>query len=58
MLFAFPMKADSERALENLQKELNSLQCNAKLNEFSVIKLQDFYYYLPKKNFLYSVLRG
>jgi hypothetical protein len=49
MLFAFPFKADIEKAPENLQMELINLQCDTNLNKkFSETKLQDFYSYLPK----------
>jgi hypothetical protein len=52
MLFAFPLKADIEKAPENLQMELINLQCNINLNlKFSETKLQDFYSYLPKEIF-------
>jgi hypothetical protein len=49
MLFAFPFKADVEKAPENLQIELINLQCDTNLNQtFSETKLQDFYSYLRK----------
>jgi hypothetical protein len=52
MLFAFPLKADTEKAPENLQIELINLQCDTNLNlKFSETKLQDFYSYLPKEIF-------
>jgi hypothetical protein len=52
MLFAFPLKADIEKAPENFQMELIDLQCDTKLNQkFSETKLQGFYSYLPKENF-------
>jgi 17beta-estradiol 17-dehydrogenase/3beta-hydroxysteroid 3-dehydrogenase/mitotic-spindle organizing protein 1 len=52
MLFAFPLKADIEKAPENLQMELTNLQCDTNLNQkFSETKLQDFYSYLPKEKF-------
>jgi 17beta-estradiol 17-dehydrogenase/3beta-hydroxysteroid 3-dehydrogenase/mitotic-spindle organizing protein 1 len=52
MLLAFPLKADIEKAPENLQMELINLQCNTNLNQkFSETKLQDFYSYLPKEKF-------
>jgi hypothetical protein len=51
-LFAFPLKADIEKAPENLQMELINLQCDTNLNQkFSETKLQDFYSYLPKEIF-------
>jgi 17beta-estradiol 17-dehydrogenase/3beta-hydroxysteroid 3-dehydrogenase/mitotic-spindle organizing protein 1 len=52
MLFAFPLKADIEKAPENLQMELTNLHCNTNLNQkFPGTKLQDFYSYLPKEQF-------
>jgi hypothetical protein len=52
MLFAFPMKADNEKAPENLQMELINFRCDTNLNlKFSETKLQDFYSYLPKEIF-------
>jgi hypothetical protein len=49
MLFTFSLKADIEKAPENLQMELINLQCDTTLNQkFSETKLQDFYSYLPK----------
>jgi hypothetical protein len=40
MLFAFPLKADIEKAPENLQMELINLQCDTNLNQrFSETKL-------------------
>jgi hypothetical protein len=49
MLLAFPLKADIEKAPENLQMELINLQCDTNLNlKFSETKLKDFYPYLPK----------
>jgi hypothetical protein len=49
MLFAFPFKADVEKAPENLQMELINLQCDTNLSrKFSERKLQDLYSYLPK----------
>jgi hypothetical protein len=50
MLFAFPLKADIEKAPENLQTELINLLCDTNLNQkFPETKLQDFYSYLPKE---------
>jgi 17beta-estradiol 17-dehydrogenase/3beta-hydroxysteroid 3-dehydrogenase/mitotic-spindle organizing protein 1 len=50
MLSAFPLKADTEKAPENLQMELINLECDTNLNQkFSETKLQDFYSYLPKE---------
>jgi hypothetical protein len=52
MLFAFPLKADIEKAPEDLQMELTNLQCNTNLDKkFSETKLQDFYSYLRKEIF-------
>jgi hypothetical protein len=52
MLFAFPLKADIEKATENFQMELINLQCDTNLNQtFSETKLQYFYPYLPKDKF-------
>jgi hypothetical protein len=52
MLFVHPLKADTEKAPENLQMELINLQCDTNLNQkFSEAKLQDFYSYLPKEKF-------
>jgi 17beta-estradiol 17-dehydrogenase/3beta-hydroxysteroid 3-dehydrogenase/mitotic-spindle organizing protein 1 len=52
MLFAIPLKADTEKAPENLQMELINLQCDTNLNQkLSETKLQDFYSYLPKEIF-------
>jgi hypothetical protein len=52
MLFAFPLKADIEKAPENFQMELINLQCNTNLNQkFSETKLRYFYSYLPKEKF-------
>jgi hypothetical protein len=52
MLFAFPLKADIEKAPENLQMGLINLQCDTNLNQkFSETKLQDFNSYLPKEKF-------
>jgi hypothetical protein len=49
MLFAFPFKANTKKAPENLQMELINLQCDTNLNQkFSETKLQDFYSYLLK----------
>jgi 17beta-estradiol 17-dehydrogenase/3beta-hydroxysteroid 3-dehydrogenase/mitotic-spindle organizing protein 1 len=49
---AFPLKADIEKAPENLQMELINLNCDTKLNQkFSETKLQDFYSYLSKEIF-------
>jgi 17beta-estradiol 17-dehydrogenase/3beta-hydroxysteroid 3-dehydrogenase/mitotic-spindle organizing protein 1 len=57
MLFAFPLKADIEKAPENLQMQLINLQCDTNLNQkFSETKLQDFYSYLPKE--IFPVLRS
>jgi hypothetical protein len=57
MLFAFPLKADIEKASENLQMELINLQCDTNLNlKFSETKLQDFYSFLPKE--IFPVLRA
>jgi hypothetical protein len=51
-VFAFRLKADIEKAPENLQMELINLQCDINLDQkFSETKLQDFYYYLPKETF-------
>jgi 17beta-estradiol 17-dehydrogenase/3beta-hydroxysteroid 3-dehydrogenase/mitotic-spindle organizing protein 1 len=52
MLFSFPLKADIEKAPENLQMELINLQCDTNLNQ-NVLKqnLQYFYSYLPKEKF-------
>jgi 17beta-estradiol 17-dehydrogenase/3beta-hydroxysteroid 3-dehydrogenase/mitotic-spindle organizing protein 1 len=51
-LFAFPSKADTEKAPENLQMELINLQCDTNLNQkFFETKLQHFYSYLPKEKF-------
>jgi hypothetical protein len=47
-VFAFPLKADIEKAPENLQIELTNLQCDNLNQKFSETKLQDFYSYLPK----------
>jgi hypothetical protein len=50
VLFAFLLRADIEKALENLKMELINLQCDTNLNQkFCEIKLQDFYSYLPKE---------
>jgi hypothetical protein len=50
--FAFPLKADIEKAPKNLQTELTNLLCDTNLNQkFSETKLQDFYSYLPKEIF-------
>jgi hypothetical protein len=52
MLFAFPLKADIEKAPENLQMELTNFQCDSNLNQkFFETKLQHFYSYLPKEKF-------
>jgi 17beta-estradiol 17-dehydrogenase/3beta-hydroxysteroid 3-dehydrogenase/mitotic-spindle organizing protein 1 len=52
MSFAFPLKADIEKASKNLKMELINFQCDTNLNQkFSETKLQDFYSYLPKENF-------
>jgi hypothetical protein len=52
MLFAFNLKADIEKAPEDLQIESTNLQCDTNLNQkFSETKLQDFYSYLPKEKF-------
>jgi hypothetical protein len=52
MLFAFPLKADIEKAPEHFQMELTNLQCDTNLNQkSSETKLQDFYSYLPKVKF-------
>jgi hypothetical protein len=52
MLFAFHLKADIEKATENLQMELINLQCDTNLNiKFSGTKLKDFYSYLSKEIF-------
>jgi hypothetical protein len=57
MLFAFPLKADIEKAPETLQMELINLQCNTNLNQkFSETKLQHFILTCQKKYFLYSGL--
>jgi hypothetical protein len=51
-LFAFPLKADIEKAPENCQMELINLQCDTNMNQtISETKLQDFYIYLPKEKF-------
>jgi hypothetical protein len=56
-VFAFPLKADIEKAPETLQMELINLQCNTNLNQkFSETKLQVFYSYLPKG--IFPVLRS
>jgi 17beta-estradiol 17-dehydrogenase/3beta-hydroxysteroid 3-dehydrogenase/mitotic-spindle organizing protein 1 len=48
----FLLKADIEKAPENLQMELINLQCNTNLNQkFFETKLQHFYSYLPKEKF-------
>jgi hypothetical protein len=52
MLFAFPLKADIEKAPESLKMESVNLQCDTDLNQkFSETKLQDFCSYLPKEKF-------
>jgi hypothetical protein len=52
MLFALPLKADIEKAPENLQMDLINLQCDTNLNQkFSETELQNFYSYLPKETF-------
>jgi hypothetical protein len=52
MLFAFPLKADMEKAPENLQMKLINLQCDTDLKQtFSETKWQDFYSYLSKEKF-------
>jgi hypothetical protein len=49
ILVAFPLKADVEKAPENLQMELINQKYDTNLNQkFSETKLQDFYSYLPK----------
>jgi hypothetical protein len=49
-VFAFPLKADIKKALENFQMELINLLCDTNLNQkFSETKLQGFYSYLPKE---------
>jgi hypothetical protein len=55
MLFAFPLKADIEKAPENMQMELINFRCDTNLNlKFSETKLQDFFLTCQKKYFLYS----
>jgi AAA15 family ATPase/GTPase len=52
MLFAFDLKADLEKAPENVQMELINLNRDTKINQkFSETKLQDFYSYLSKEKF-------
>jgi hypothetical protein len=52
MLFAFPLKADIEKAPENLLIEFINLQCDINLNQkFSETNFPDFYSYLPKEKF-------
>jgi hypothetical protein len=46
MLFAFPLKADIEKAPENLECDTTNLN-----QIFLKKKLQDFYSYLPKEKF-------
>jgi hypothetical protein len=59
MLFAFPLKADIEKAPENLQMELINLQCDTNLNKkYSETKCKIFILTCQKKNFLYSGLLG
>jgi hypothetical protein len=54
MLFAFPLKADIEKAPENLQMELINLQCDTNLKQNCKI----FILTCQKKNFLFSSLLG
>jgi len=57
MLVAF--SSDIEKAPENLEMELLNLQSNANLHpKSSETKLQDFYSYLPKEEFIFSGLLG
>jgi 17beta-estradiol 17-dehydrogenase/3beta-hydroxysteroid 3-dehydrogenase/mitotic-spindle organizing protein 1 len=52
MLFAIPLKADIEKAPENLQMELINLQCDTNLNQKVFWnKIARFYSYLPKEKF-------
>jgi hypothetical protein len=52
ILFAFPLKAGIEKALENLQMALINLQCDTNMSQkFSETKLQDIYSYLSKEKF-------
>jgi hypothetical protein len=45
------LKADIEKAPENLQMELIDLQCDTNLNQkFFETKLQDFLFLLAKRN--------
>jgi hypothetical protein len=49
LVFVLPLKADVENAPENLQMELNNLQCDTNLKKkFSET---DFYSYLPTEKF-------
>jgi hypothetical protein len=58
MLVAFSLDRHL-KAPENLGMELLNLQSNANLHQkSSETKLQDFYSYVPKEEFLYSSLLG
>ena len=53
-LFDLTLKADIEKAPENLKMGLINAQCNTDLcQKHSETKLQTFYYYLPKESSLY-----
>jgi hypothetical protein len=54
MLFAFPLKADIEKAQENFQIKLINLQCDTNLKQNCKI----FILTCQKKYFLYSCLLG
>jgi hypothetical protein len=57
MLFAFPLKADIEKAPENLKMELINLQCDTNLNQkFSEKNCKIFIFTCQNKYFLYSGL--
>jgi hypothetical protein len=48
----FSLKSDIEEAPENLQMELQILQCDTNLNQvICERRFQDFYCYLPKEKF-------
>jgi hypothetical protein len=57
--FAFPLKADIEKAPEKFQMELTNLQCDTNLNQsFLKQNCKIFILICQKKNFLYSGLLG
>jgi hypothetical protein len=58
-VFAFPLKADIEKAPENLQMELINLQCDTNLNQkFLKQNCKIFILTCQNKYFLYSGLLG